>query len=69
MLVGRREYTLTFQNWGPVVGRPWCALEGAHLVNHITLWMPAFVSAVTINLDELFEYCTIATDTFGREAR
>ena len=40
----------------------------AHLVDHVTFWMPAFVPAIAVDLHELLQYGTVTSNTFGRKA-
>jgi hypothetical protein len=74
-LVGRRETTLTFQNfrWKQTdhqQGKMRAVIAVAtDLVDHVTFWMPALVAHVPIDLHELLQNCGVATRTFCRKAR
>lgn len=39
----------------------------AYFVNHVALWMPAFISVVPVDLDELFQNRAVTTRTFCSE--
>ena len=43
-------------------------MHATHLVNHVALGMPAFVSHIPVDLDELLEDGRRAPDAFGGEA-
>ena len=40
-----------------------------NLVNHVTFWMPAFVTHVSVDLHELLQDCSITACTFCSKAR
>ena len=71
-LVGRRDTTLTFQNFKleSIVSNGKCvaASDTTDLVNHVAFWVPTFVAHVPINLHKLLQNGSIATCTLGGKA-
>ena len=42
--------------------------ELSHLVDHVALWVPAFIAHVPVDLHELLQNGTVTTSAFCRES-